>query len=301
MKISIVGLGRVGTAIAFAVVMRRLADELVLVSRDLSAAQGHAADLAHASSFVKHADVRAGLPADTAASDIVVVCASAASNQTLNRLDEAQPNIALYRKLIPDLAARSPNAIFLIVTNPVDVMTYAAVKLSGLPPGRVFGSGTLIDTGRFRDLLARQMGIDTHDIRAYILGEHGDSQFAAASTASAGGAKLDLSQPELADCFDRTLRSGSEVVKLKGYTNFAIASAVAMILSTITENSRSVLPVSTLLDGYAGISDVCLSVPAVVGRGGVISLINLDLTTAERASLKRSADVVRETIKTAGL
>ena len=300
MKISVVGLGRVGTAIAFAVVMRRLADELVLVSRDMAVAEGHAADLAHASSFVKHADVRAGLLGDTAGSDVVVVAASAARTQTLNRLDEAQPNVELYRKIIPELTAKSPGAIFLVVTNPVDVMTYVAVKLAGLPTGRVFGSGTLLDTGRFRDLLARQMGIDTHDIRAYILGEHGDSQFAAGSSASAGGAKLDLAMPELADCFDRTVRSGGEVVKLKGYTNFAIASAVSMIVATVVENLRSVLPVSTLLDGYAGISDVCLSVPAVVGRAGVMSLINLDLTPSERAALQKSAAVVKETIRSVG-
>jgi L-lactate dehydrogenase len=299
MKIAIIGTGRVGSAIAFALVVRRLADELVLVGRTPGSGVGDAVDLMHASAFSKQMAVSAGGVEAVAGSDIVILAASAAG-VTLDRMDELRANVGLFKELVPAVVRAAPGALILVVTNPVDVMTYLAIRYSGLPAERVMGTGTLIDTARYRSLLSEHVGIDTHDIRAYILGEHGPSQFAALSVASAGGERLGTSDPMVAELADRARDEGGRVIRAKGYTNYAIAGAVAMLVEAIVNNTRSVFPVSTLVSNYCGVSDVCLSVPAVVGRGGILKVLRVDLDSREVELLKKSAAVVRGAIEKCG-
>lgn len=293
MKISIIGTGRVGSAIAFAVTLRRLADELVLIGRTPESGAGDAADLLHASAFNQPMVVRSSTLEATAGSDVVVLSAAATRGNAVDRLAAAKDNAAVFADVAPRLARHCPGAVYVVVTNPVELMTYLTIKHSGLPATRIFGTGTLIDTARYRSLLSEYVGIHTHDIRAYILGEHGESQFPALSVASAGGQKLDPRDPMFVRLADDARSEGHRVFKAKGYTNYAIAAATVMLIEAIATNSRSVFPVSALLNDYHGISDVCLSVPAVIGRSGIQKLLKVDLSPDEIQKLQASAQVLR--------
>ena len=305
MKISITGIGRTGTATAFALVARGLADELVLVSRDpAQAAEGHARDLSHAGVFLNPhpATIRSGTIADAAGSDVIVVTNSVPPEPAeeggppIDRLKLASGNAKVFRSLIPKLADASPDAVFVILTNPVDVMTHVAIRQGRLSPRRVIGSGTLIDTGRFRELLAELVGGHPLDVRAYILGEHGDSMVPVLSQATVAGMKLPVPEQEVRDAFDRARRAGYDVFRHKGYTDYAIASCASMIVEAVIRDTRQVLPVSTRVDGQYGIRDVCLSLPCIVGRGGVSRVLTPDLDASEVEALRQSAAVVRGAI-----
>lgn len=296
MKISIIGTGRVGSAIAYTVVLKRLADELVLVGRSPDSAVGDAADLAHASAFNQQMQVRSGGVEEVAGSDVVVLAASVNQGSAGDRLAATKDNARLFADLIPRVVRHCPGAVYVVVSNPVDVMTYLTLRYSGLPANKVMGTGTLIDTARYRSMLSAYVGVHTHDIRAYILGEHGESQFPALSVASAGGQRLDPADPVFMQLADKARVSGHEVFKAKGYTNYAIAAATGMLIESIGNNSRSVYPVSALLTDYHGVSDVCLSVPAVVGRAGILKLLKVDLSVEEVGKLRVSADVLKKVI-----
>jgi L-lactate dehydrogenase len=295
MKVSIIGTGRVGSATAFALVVRALADEIVLVGTDRDSIIGDAADLLHASAFVRPCEVRAGELEDTVESDVLILAASLPINDP-DRRALTKVNAPLIAELARKASTLSPDAVMIVVSNPVDVMTYVALRASHLPAQRVFGTGTLIDTGRFRALLSKRSGIHTHDIRAYILGEHGDSQFPALAVASAGGARFDESEAVLLHLADEAKRGGYFVYQKKGFTNYAIAAATAMIVAAVRDNTREVLPVSTLVDGYQGVRDVCLSIPCVVGRAGVLRTLPVELNEPEANQFRASAAVVRELI-----
>lgn len=296
MKLSIVGMGRVGSAVAFASVLRGLASELVLVGEDREAVVGDALDLQHASAFVRPVNVRAGSIDDTEGSDIVVITAARSSSGG-PRTDHARVNGTLVKEIAGAVAAGSPRAVVLVITNPVDVMTYVAIRAGGFAPSQVIGSGTLLDTGRFRALLSRHSGVHTHDIRAYILGEHGDTQFPAMSVASFGGVRFDPRDPVVREMAEQARTGGYLVYQHKKYTNYGIASAAVMILNAIAADTREVLPVSTLIDGYLGVRDVCLSVPCVVGRTGVVRMLPIDLDPDESARFLESARTVRNAIE----
>lgn len=302
MKISIIGTGRTGTAIAFALVSRRLADELVLVSRDPDGvAAGHAMDLQHAGVFLNTrapGDVRSGSIGDSAGSDIVIVTSSVPPPKLppgvkMDRGFLAEGNYKLFKDLIPQLADASPGAVFVIVTNPVDVMTWAAVDCCGLPARQVMGTGTLIDTGRFRALLRDRVDGHPNDVRAYVLGEHGSTMVAGVSVATIAGMKLPLTQEEVRDRFDGARESGHVVFRKKGYTDYAIAGCTSMIVRAVAEDTREVLPVSVRVDGPFGLDGVCLSLPCVIGRGGVMRILEPDLDAEERDQLKQSAAAIR--------
>jgi L-lactate dehydrogenase len=292
-KLSIIGMGHVGQAIAFAAVIKGLADEMVLVGRRADSATGDAMDLRHASCFSTPVEVRSGTIADTQGSNVVVVTAAASTDfDSCDRRRSGAPNAALFRQLIPPLAKASPAAVFIIVTNPVDALTRLAQHLSGLPPNQVLGTGTLLDTLRLRALLARRVGVHPHDLRIYILGEHGDSQVAVMSSASVGGAPLGIDPLELTALAAEARDAGYAVAKAKGYTSHAIASATMMIVEAIAKDAHVVLPVSTRLSGYCGVSEMWLSVPAIVGRGGVIRTLGINMNEQEIAQFQRSAAAV---------
>ncbi|MEM1011522.1 MAG: lactate dehydrogenase [Planctomycetota bacterium] len=305
MKISITGIGRTGTATAFALVTRGLADEVVLVSRDPEkVALGHARDLQHASVFLnpRPAKIRSGTIDDAAGSDLIIVTNSIPppdpvhDDKPLNRMSLAGENVKLFKQIMPQLADGSPDAVFLILTNPVDVMTYVAIRQAKLSPRRVIGSGTLIDTGRFRELLAQLVGGHPLDVRAYILGEHGDSMVPALSQATVAGMKLPYEEGEIRDRFERARQAGYDVFQSKGYTDYAIAACASMIVRAVTQDTHEVLPVSTLVDGPYGIRDVCLSLPCIIGRRGVIKVLEPNLDNNEAEALRHSARVVRGVI-----
>ena len=251
--------------------------------------------------------MRAGEAADTAGSDVVIVTAAAKvagpppkATDADARHRGAAANARLFAELIPPLAAASPGAVFVITTNPLDAMTTVALRISGLPPARVVGTGTLLDTMRLRVLLSQQCDIHPLDIRAYVLGEHGDTQFAALSSASSGGAKLPVAAGVLRRMEADTRRAGMDIFQGKGHTNHGVAMAAAAIVHAVGEDTGEVMPVCTLIDGMHGVSGVCLSVPAVVGRSGVRRTFKVELTAAERAAFRRSAAAVKRTVAAIG-
>ena len=302
MKISVVGVGKVGSTLAFALSERNFVKELVLVGRNLQAAIGDALDIAHAQSFVEvPTRVVGGTIAETADSDIIAFCASVPTPPKMaDRAALGPGNVRLLRDLLPPLVRLSPKAILVLVSNPVDVLTYFAIEFSGFPAHRVIGSGTLIDSARLRHELSLEVGIHSNDLRAYILGEHGGSQFAAMSCATAGGEAID-DTPSRRDLISRVVQAGLEIFQKKGHTNYGIALSVTAILEAIALDTKHTLPVSVAVDGFLGVKDVCLSLPAVVGRGGIERILHPRLNENEAVAFRSSAAAVHRQIQDARL
>ena len=315
-KVSVVGVGHVGSLVGFLLAMRGLAGEIVLCARDGDdddakgserRGEGEALDIKHAIAFTSHRlEVRSGTSGDTADSDIIVMTASEriAAEPGARRTDLGSRNAALMRKLIPRLAELSPNAIFINVTNPVDVITYFIYKLSGFDWRRVIGTGTLIDTLRFRRRLSDEMDVFAGDCRTYIIGEHGESSLATLSHATVGGMSLGrmvdamgIRQAMVAEAEEEARKVGTEIFHSRGYTNYAVAMAVEMIVDSIVNDRSMTLPVSVFLDDFCDINDVCLSVPCVISSRGVKQRLEPELSEQERALLQRSAGVVRGIIR----
>lgn len=305
-KISLIGVGKVGSTLALAILTKGLASEMVLVDNNNDRARGEAFDLIHASAFAHPMKIYAGSIDETKQSDIIVISASVPMINMKNRLELAGGNAELFRTFIPRLSRLSPEAIFIIISNPVDIMTYYTLQLSGFPPSRVMGTGTLIDSGRFRSLLGLYSGIHPEDIHAYILGEHGESEFAALSLANFGGLKTEYSIPVCRktcplktpiEVFEEAKEGGMMVYQQKGYTNHAIALATCALIEAIVNDSGRILPVSTLIDGYLGIRDMCLSLPAVLGREGILKIIELPLNEKEQTAFKSSATILKHVTK----
>lgn len=297
MKVSVVGPGKVGSTVAFALSQRNFVREMVLVGRNRTAVHGDALDLAHAQSFVEvPTRIIAGTVADTAGSDILVICASVPTPPNMHdRTNLAPGNVALMRQLLPPLTRLSPAAILVMVANPVDVLTYYAIQLAGFPAHRVIGTGTLIDSARLRHELSLELSIHSEDLRAYILGEHGATQFAAMSCATAGGEKIE-DTPKRRQLIANVVASGLEIFKHKGFTNYGIALATTAIVEAVARDTKHTLPVSVAVDGFLGVRDVCLSLPAVIGRGGVERILKPQLNAAEAKAFRASAQAVRQVI-----
>lgn len=296
MRVSIVGLGKVGSALAAALAIQGLCEELVLVSQRAGFRDGEAHDLRHASSFFRHRIVvRAGDLAATRDSDILILTAShPAPPGSVDRGAVAAENTRLFAELVPRLVAYSPGASILVVSNPVDVLTHHVLRWSELPRGRVLGTGTLIDSARFRAILAERVHVHPLDLRAYIFGEHGPTQFPAVSLASIAGVRIDPQEARRA--FADAVEGGLQAYRSKGYTSHAIAMAVCLLVEAMRDDSCITAPVSTRIDGYLGVRDVCLSVPVVVGRGGIVQWLEPELTAEEIAAFQHSAAAVRRVI-----
>jgi len=293
MKISIVGLGHVGSTLAYSLVLQGLASDLVLVNRSENRAWGDSVDLTHALSFTEaQGRVRAGGLDDTVGSDVVILTVSVPFRAPMkDRADLATGNRLLFSEMVPRIAALSPDARLLVVTNPVDAMTWWALQDSGFPAHRVMGIGTLVDSARFRMELSEHFGIHPGDLRAYVLGEHGPTQFAAMSLASAGGELIQ--DKELArDLLERQALSAHQIMAGKGYTNFAIASATALVVESIVHDRRRTIPVSVRMDDYYGVSGVCLSVPCVIGARGVERVLRPNLDEEEQSRFRLCAQAV---------
>ncbi len=310
-KVSIVGAGAVGTAIAYAAQIRGLCRELALFDLNARKVRAEVLDLNHGMQFTPMAQITGGDDLEVCAgSDIVVVTAGAKQKPGQTRLDLAAANVAMCRDLVPRLMATAPDTILLLVTNPVDVVTYAAQKYAGLPSNRVFGSGTVLDSSRLRFLIAQHTGVAVQNVHAYIAGEHGDSEVPLWSTATIGGVPVQAWAPEGGSPVDEEARaaihravvgSAYEIIEGKGATSLAIGLAVSRILEAVLNNEHRVLPVSSRLDGVHGLSDVCMSMPAVVGRTGVESVLPTPLSDSELAELTASAATITEAARTLGL
>ncbi|TVZ40900.1 L-lactate dehydrogenase [Alteromonadaceae bacterium 2753L.S.0a.02] len=297
MKIAIVGLGKVGSSLAFLLSQQGIANELMLVGRTRDSVMGDVLDLRHGQLFVETpCKISAGELPDTRGSDIIAICASVPMAPSMqNRLELAPANVALLKDMIPTIAQHSPTAKIVLVSNPVDVLVYFTLEFSGFSANQVMGTGTLVDSARFRQLLADEIRIHAEDIRAYILGEHGESQFPAMSCADAGGEPID-DTPHRWELFRQASRAGFDVFKYKGYTNYAIALAAADIIQCIAKDTKHTMPISLKTDGYLGVSDVCLSLPAVVGGNGIERVLHPSLNERERELFHNSAQIIRNTI-----
>ena len=309
-KIAIIGAGSVGATIAYATMIRGVAKQIALYDVNRAKVDAEVLDLNHGLQFVPMATLEGSDDIGVCAgADVVVITAGAKQKPGQTRMELAGANVELCRTLVPQLLKVAPNALLLLVTNPVDVITYVVQKLSGLPTRRVFGSGTVLDSSRFRFLLARQLNVAVQNVHALIAGEHGDSEIPLWSTASVGGVPLlqlkmpgsaPLTEEDRTHIFDNVRNAAYQIIRGKGATNYAIGLATTQILEAVLNDEQRVLPVSSLLDGYLGIQDVCMSVPSIVNRRGVEAVLELPLSDTEREGLRRSADTIRNTIRTLG-
>lgn len=300
MKISIIGIGRVGSTLAYTMVLKGLCDELVLYNRNPSVALGDAYDLQHALPFLhRQMLIHSGGLDETSRSDIIAVCASVPMTRDMfSRMALLAGNVPLFHALIPALAKRSPDAKFVILSNPVDVLTYLTIQLSGFPPARVMGISTLMDSARYRAMLSAELSIHPDDLRAYILGEHGPNQFPALSVAEVGGEKIEDNAARR-KMFDMAIQAGFDVLHFKGYTNYAVSLAAAYAIEGVALDTHRTMPLSVLIDGYLGITDVCLSIPVVVGASGVVRVLHPPLNEEETQALHQAAAAVRQGIQSA--
>jgi L-lactate dehydrogenase len=310
-KIAIVGAGHVGVTLAYACMIRGTGKSIALYDRNAARVQAEVLDLQHGLQFVPMATVTGSDDiAVCRGADVLVMTVGGLPRPGQTRLDLATESVAICRDLLPPLIEVAPGAVVVIVTNPVDVVTYTALKILGLPRNQVLGSGTVLDSSRLRSLIARHCGVAVQNVHAYIAGEHGDSEIPLWSSATVGAVPVlrwddpdlpPLTTAERDDISRQVVQAGYQILRGKGYTNYAVALATARIIEAVLYDEHQVLSVSSLLTGYAGISDVCLSVPSVVNRTGVLRVLPVPLSEDERDGLHRSARAVRAVIDHIGL
>lgn len=300
----IIGAGQVGMACAYSMMIQNCFDELILQDPNSDRLQGEVMDLMHGVPFVAPIEIKAGTVADVGKdADLVIITAGATHKPEETRLDLVTRNVAIFKQIIPDIVKYCPNAILLIVSNPVDIMTYVTLKLSGFLPTKVIGSGTVLDSARFRTLLAKEMDIDPHSVHAYIIGEHGDSELPVWSKANIAGMPLyDPAEHAIfQSLFDRVKNAGYEILKRKGSTSYAIGLAATEIVKVILHGQARILTVSSRVNDFYGIRDVCLSLPSVVNERGIIKTVNLKLNDTEQQQLIHSAKILRNIFDTLAL
>jgi len=306
-KVAIVGTGQVGSTFGFALMVSGLATSIVLIDQDTERAEGHVMDLNHGHSCCCSGRRRfaAAVASDCKDADVVAVCAGAGQKPGETRLDLVRKNTDIFKDIIPEIIRYNPNTL-LIVSNPVDVLTYVALKVSSYPMNRVIGSGTSLDTARFRFLLSKHCEVDPRNVHAYIIGEHGDSEVPVWSQTNIAGVSLRQYCPvcvrqcpenEREEIFSQVKNAGYEIIKRKGATYFAISLALVRIVGSILRDENSVLTVSTLVDSYYDVSDVCLSVPVILNRNGISKILKIELDESEVKKLQASAAVLKDVIK----
>jgi L-lactate dehydrogenase len=305
-RVAIVGTGAVGSTFAYALLMSGLASEIVLIDANKSKAEGEVMDLNHAVPFTHPTRICTGDYADCAGAAVTVLAAGVPQKPGQTRLECVQANARIWREIMPEITRNNSRGILLIATNPVDVLTYAAWKLSGFPAARVLGSGTILDTARFRFLLSQHFGVDPRSVHAYIIGEHGDSEVPAWSLANIAGMRLTdycranglPYEPDVMEkIFELTRDAAYHIIQRKGATYYAVAAGLLRITQSILRHQNTVLSVSSLIQDYYGISDVCFSLPTVIDRSGIRRVLRLELDESESAKLRHSANILRRTIE----
>ncbi len=301
-KVAIIGTGFVGASIAFAMTINKLASEIVLIDVNKDKAIGEAMDINHALPFIEQMSIYAGDYKDCADCDVIVITAGLNRKPGDTRLDLAKKNVAIAKDITSNIMKYYTGGVILVVANPVDIMTYMIQKWSGLPNGRVLGTGTVLDSSRFRYLLSAKLNIDVRNVHGYIIGEHGDSQLPAWSATHVAGKKIDeycsipgsgITEADKATIAEEVKTAGAEIIKTKGATYYAIAITVNTVVETLLKGQNTIRTVSSVLNGEYGISDVAISVPAIVNSNGVVQVLDLDLSEDEKAALKNSADQVK--------
>ena len=305
-KAAVIGCGFVGSATAFTLMQSRLFSELVRLDVNMEKADGEAKDIAHGIPFAGQMKIYAGTYDDAADAAIIIITAGANQKPGETRLDLVQKNTAIYQSIIPEIVKRDFGGILLIVSNPVDILTYVALKLSGLPENRVLGSGTVLDTARLKYALGEHLGVDSRSVHSFIIGEHGDSEIAAWSSTNVSGIPLndfcemrghfnhDAAMDAIAE---KVKNSAYEIISKKQATYYGIAMSVKRICECIVRNERSILPVSAMMHGEYGIEDITLSMPAIVGIGGVETHVPIALSEEEAEKLVESAKKLKEVAK----
>lgn len=307
-KIAIIGCGFVGSACAFALMQSGLFSEMVLIDSNKQRAEGEALDISHGLPFSKPMQIYSGTYDDITDAGIIAITAGAGQKPGESRLELVHKNVEIFKSIIPEISKRNYKGILLIVSNPVDIMTYTALKLSGLPSNQVFGSGTVLDTARLKYLLGEHLGVDARSVHAFILGEHGDSEIAAFSSANVSGIELkkfcdfacktDKHEEAMKEIAEDVKLSAYEIIKKKGATYYGIAMSVRRICEAIILDQKSILPISCLQNG---IENVVLSMPMIVGKHGAERSVEISLSEEERRAIKSSADMLKGIIKTLDL
>ena len=307
-KVAMIGCGFVGSASCFALMQSGMFSEMVLIDADFNKADGEALDISHGLPFAKPMKIYAGNYDDITDAAIIIVTAGANQKPGETRLDLVKKNVKIHRSINAELKKRKINGILLIVANPVDILTSVAQKLSGLPPERVFGSGTVLDTARFKYLLGEHLAIDSRSVHAFIIGEHGDSEIAAWSSANVSGISINefcemrghfSHEESMIRIADEVKNAAYQIIAKKHDTYYGIAMSVRRICECIIRNEKSILSVSSAMDGQFGITGVCLSMPAVVGANGVETLVPISLSDKEKEKLFESANTLKKVLNDA--
>lgn len=301
-KIAIIGCGFVGSASAFALMQSKMFSEIVLIDADKDKAEGEAMDISHGIPFVGNMKIYSGNYDDIVDASVIVITAGAGQKPGETRLDLVHKNVGIFKSIIPEIAKRNCRGILLVVANPVDILTYTALKLSGFEENRVIGSGTVLDTARLKYQLGEHLSVDSQSVHAYIIGEHGDSEIAVWSSANVSGIALDdfcemrghynhdKSQENIAE---KVKNSAYEIIAKKRATYYGVAMAVKRICEAIIRDEKSILPISSMMHGEFGIDDVVLSMPSIVGANGIETKVPISLSDEEKVNLKKSADTLR--------
>ena len=305
-KAVMVGCGFVGSATVFSLMQSGLFSEIAMIDADMSKAEGEAMDISHGIPFAKQMKVYAGSYDDVSDAGIVIVTAGANQKPDETRLDLVNKNVAIFKQIIPEIAKRNFEGILLIVANPVDILTQVAQKLSGLPENRVIGSGTVLDTGRLKHRLGEHLGVDSRSVHAFIIGEHGDSEIAAWSRANVSGIPLNdfcemrghyQHEEATREIAEKVKNSAYEIIQRKRATYFGVAMAVKRICEVIVRDEKSILPVSTAMHGEHGIDGVVLSMPCIVGKDGIETMVPIRLNETEQKQLQESAEVLKKIVE----
>lgn len=305
-KAAIIGCGFVGSASAFSLMQSGLFSELVLIDANREKAEGEALDIAHGIPFARQMKIYAGDYDDIMDSAVIIVTAGANQKPEETRLDLVHKNVNIFKSIIPEVAKRDYQGILLIVANPVDILTYTALKLSGMPENRVIGSGTVLDTARLKYRLGEHLSVDSRSVHAFIVGEHGDSEIAVFSSANVSGIPLNRfcemrghfeHEAATRRIAEEVKNSAYKIIAKKHATYYGIAMSVKRICEAIVRDEKSILPVSSMMHGEYGISDVALSMPAIVGKDGVETRVPISISEEEEAKLKESADTLKKVIE----
>lgn len=300
-RVVVIGVGAVGSTTAYTLLLRNRMDELVLIDANKEKAIGDALDMNHGLPFINRTRVWAGDYEDCADADVIIITAGAAQKQGESRIDLLKRNVGIYESITTEVLKHNKDGILLIASNPVDVMSYFTWKKSGWPVNRVIGSGTLLDSARFRYLIGEKLKIDSRSVHAHIIGEHGDSELPLWSLANVAGTELSLSEEDKTEIFDNTKNAAYQIINAKGATFYAIALALDRICKAILGNEAAVLNVSTLLNDYHGVSDVYLGVPCIVDRNGIRETLNLNINAEEKRLLHESANKLKDIIQSISL
>ncbi|MBO0421255.1 L-lactate dehydrogenase [Vagococcus fluvialis] len=306
-KIIVVGNGAVGSSYTFALVTQNIAQEIGIIDIDKDKAEGDAIDLSHALAFTSPKKIYAANYSDCHDADIVVITAGAAQKPGETRLDLVNKNLKIFKSIVEEIVASGFDGIFLIATNPVDILTYATWKFSGFPKHKVIGSGTSLDSARFRQSIAELVGVDARNVHGYILGEHGDTEFPVWSHANVAGLQIyewvkdhpETDEEELVNLFFNVRDAAYTIIEKKGATFYGIAVALARITKAILNDENAVLPLSVYLNGHYGLEDIFIGAPAIVNRRGIQNVIEIPLTDAEKEKYHYSAEKLKEVMDTA--